>query len=147
MPVCSSECKEKAAKFKDKNGPNYSPNDDPSKNSPNSDKIAQLKADIETLKKYLSDPNLTEKEKVEVQEKLSRFEKELALLENQSNSNPNQLPSPKDKDNHDNSSSNDKDKKIKDLETEISQLKNNNKNETPQQQEETKKKIAEKEQE
>ncbi|MCE8163607.1 MAG: DnaJ domain-containing protein [Candidatus Moeniiplasma glomeromycotorum] len=72
--------------FKDKN---YSPNNGNDKRngkkSPTSDKITQLKRDIEELRGNVDNPKLTEKEKAVIREKLSRFEKELAILENQSN--------------------------------------------------------------
>ena len=108
----------------------------------NSDRIAQLKKDIKELKKLLSDPKLTEKEKVEVRGKLSRFEKELATLENKSNSDQNQ----NNQDHSQSKDNNNKDQKISQLQAEIEQLKNQNQGtQTPEQQAETQKKIEEKE--
>src|SRR5205823_3755879 len=97
--ACSSECRDKLAENFE--GSPYSRDKNPSNSDKTAHEIAQLKSDIERLKRDLSDPSLTEKEKVEVQEKLGRFEKQLEELESQSNSNPNQ-----------NNQNNDKDQKI-----------------------------------
>src|SRR6185503_16954887 len=45
----------------------------------------QLKDKIEYLNKYLSDPSITEKQRVEFKEQLSRFEKELEEERSKSN--------------------------------------------------------------
>ena len=95
VPLCSLKCVEELDKngkggqnhnnyqhqgFHD-NKDNYFGDKDSSYSNygtpPNWDRITQLKNDIEHLKKYLSEPSITEKQKSSTQEKLSRLEKEL----------------------------------------------------------------------
>src|SRR4051794_24920665 len=85
MKNSQDDYEEEMRKIKEKHSRD---NKDSSNNSDYNDsdkaayKIARLKSDIEELKQNLFNPKLTEKEKVVIQEKLARFEKELTALEN-----------------------------------------------------------------